>query len=149
MNIAEEISRIKTIFIDTAPIIYYIEAHPLFGPIIKEVVDVFQGGRLSAFSSVVTLTEVLPKPIQAGKGELAKRFTEFLTRGRNLAFIEISANIAEKAGQLRGKYSLKSLDAIQLAAAIDMGIDAFLTNDNGLKQIREIKILILNDYLTK
>jgi len=31
MNLSEEISKIRSIFVDTAPIIYYIEAHPLFG----------------------------------------------------------------------------------------------------------------------
>lgn len=31
MNLAQEISHIDSIFIDTVPVIYYIEAHPKFG----------------------------------------------------------------------------------------------------------------------
>jgi len=41
MTLADEISQISTIFVDTAPIIYYIEAHPKFGPLAKEVVNAF------------------------------------------------------------------------------------------------------------
>ncbi|MCK9419154.1 MAG: hypothetical protein M0R70_07230 [Nitrospirae bacterium] len=41
MTIAEELSRLNSLFIDTAPIIYYIEAHPQFGPLTKEVFDAF------------------------------------------------------------------------------------------------------------
>jgi predicted nucleic acid-binding protein len=149
MSLSDELGRIHTLFIDTAPIIYYIEAHPKFGSLAKEAVDLFQAGRLKAFSSVVTLTEVLCKPIQAGKKDLANRFAEFLRRGKNLSLIEISAEIAEKAGWIRGQYpGLKALDAIQVSAAIKVEADIFFTNDNSLKQIeREIKILVLSDYL--
>jgi len=31
--------------------------------------------------------------------------------------------------------------------AIDVGADAFLTNDKKLKQIEKIKVLVLKDYL--
>ncbi|MGR3310948.1 MAG: type II toxin-antitoxin system VapC family toxin [Candidatus Brocadiales bacterium] len=148
MTLADELSQISTVFIDTAPVIYYIEAHPQFGPLAKEVVDSFISGRLSAFSSVITLAEVLPKPIKAGDEKLAKKFAEFLKYGRNLSLIEISASMAERAGRLRGQYQdLKAIDAIQLSVAIDVGADAFLTNDKKLTQIKELKVLFLKDYL--
>jgi len=122
MTLSDELGQIDIIFIDTAPIIYYIEAHPQFGPLSKEVVDSFQSGKLSAFSSVITLTEVLPKPIEAGDENLAKKFAEFLKYGKNLSLIEISTNIAERAVKLRGQYlNLRALDAIQISAAIDIG----------------------------
>lgn len=148
MSLSDELTQIDTIFIDTAPIIYYIEAHPVFGPLTKEVVNAFQSGRLVAFSSVITLAEVLPKPIEVKDEKLARKFAEFLKYGKNLSLIEISIDIAERAGRLRGQYSdLKALDAVQISAAIDVGADAFLTNDKKLKQIKEIKVLILKDYL--
>ncbi len=148
MSLSDELDRINTIFIDTALIIYYIEAHSQFGPLAKEVVDSFRSGRLSAFSSVITLTEVLSKPIEAEDEKLARKFAEFLKRGKNLSLIEISASIAERGGKLRGGYSnLRTIDAIQISVAIDVGADAFLTNDKKLKQIKEIKVLVLKDYL--
>lgn len=147
MNLSNQLSQIKTVFIDTAPVIYYIEAHPLFGPLAKMVIDSFQAGNLIAFSSVVTLAEVLPKPIQMGRLDLAKKFTEFLKNGKNLNIIEISIEIAEDAGRLRGKYpNLKGLDAIQISTAIKVQADVFITNDDKLKQVKESKILVLKDY---
>lgn len=103
---------------------------------------------LSAFSSVITLTEVLPKPIKVGDEKLARKFADFLRHGRNLSLIEISADIAERAGKLRGQYSdLGAIDDIQISAAIDVGAKAFITNDKKLKQIKEIIVLVLKDYL--
>jgi predicted nucleic acid-binding protein len=37
--------------------------------------------------------------------------------------------------------------AIQISSATDVGLDVFITNDKKLKQIKEIKILVLKDYL--
>ena len=148
MSLSNQLSQIKTVFIDTAPIIYYIEAHPIFGPLVKMVVDNFQIGNLIAISSVITITEVLPKPIQMGRLVLASKFLEFLKNGENLDIIEISTEIAENAGKLRGKYpTLKGLDAIQISTAIKYHVDAFITNDDKLKQVKELKILVLKDYL--
>lgn len=57
-------------------------------------------------------------------------------------------HIAEIAGKLRGRYpGLNTVDAIQVSVAIDIGVDAFLTNDEKLKQIREVNVLFLKGYL--
>jgi len=62
--------------------------------------------------------------------------------------IAISADIAEEAGILRGKHQfLRTIDALQIAAAIHAKADIFLTNDKELKKINEIDIIILSDYL--
>ena len=74
MTLSDELARVRSVFIDTAPVIYYIEAHPLYGPLVQDIVAAFQSGRLSAFSSVITLVEVLPKPIEAGNEALAKQY---------------------------------------------------------------------------
>jgi len=148
MNLSDELDQLQTVFIDTAPIIYYIEAHPQFGPLAKEIVDSFRSGKLIALSSVITLVEVLPKPIERGNDELARKFSKFLKTGKNIKLLDISADIAELAGRLRGQYkSLRALDAIQIAASISAGAGAFITNDVKLRQIKEVKSIILKDFL--
>lgn len=148
MTLSEEVAKVNSLFIDTAPIIYYVEAHPLFGSLTKEVVSAFQSGNLCAYSSVLTITEVLPKPIERGDEKLARKFAEFLKHGKGLTVVEISEEVAEVAGTLRGHYSfLKTVDAVQIAAALDIGAEAFLTNDVKLKQIKEIKVLVMMDFL--
>ena len=62
--------------------------------------------------------------------------------------IEISEGTAETAGRLRGRYSfLKTIYAIQLAAALEVGAGAFLTNDVKLRQFNALKVIILKNYL--
>ena len=33
MTLSEELTKLSSVFFDTAPIIYYVEAHPQFGPL--------------------------------------------------------------------------------------------------------------------
>lgn len=116
MTLADDLSYLSSIFIDTAPIIYYIEAHPQFGPLAKKVIDSFQSGKLVAYSSVITLAEVLPKPYETGNEDLAKEFSEFLKYGNNIILMELSTEMAESAGKLHGKYPfLRTMDALQIA----------------------------------
>jgi predicted nucleic acid-binding protein len=148
MILSEALGKIKTIFLDTAPVIYFIEAHHQFGPLVKQVVELMNENRIQAFTSVLTLSEVLPKPVETGNDELAEKFKTYLKNGPNLTLLPITETIGETAGVLRGKYPhLKTVDAVQIAAAIDAEADAFLTNDKKLSGIKEIKVLVLNNYL--
>ena len=54
-ELTKRIKDINSIFIDTAPIIYYIEAHPQFGPITKNLFDALQTGKHIGYSSFVAL----------------------------------------------------------------------------------------------
>jgi predicted nucleic acid-binding protein len=96
----------------------------------------------------MTLSEVLPKPVETGNNELAEKFKTYLKNGANLTLLPITETIGESAGVLRGKYPhLKTVDALQIAAALDAEAEAFLTNDKKLSGIKEIKILVLSDYI--
>ncbi len=148
MILSEALGQIKTIFLDTAPVIYFIEAHDEFGPLVRQVTDLMNEKRLQAFTSVLTLSEVLPKPMETGNVALVEKFKVYLKNGPNLTVLPITETIGETAGLLRGRYPhLKTVDAVQIAAALDADADAFLTNDKKLSGIKEIKILVLGDYL--
>jgi len=147
MSFSEELEKAGSVFIDTAPIIYYIEAHPVYGPVVKQLVTAFSDGRVAAYSSVITLAEVLPAPLRAKNEKLAKMFADFLKHGRNLKLVPISAEIAEEAGRLRARYSaVKAFDAMQISAALNVKAGLFITNDRKLKNVKEISVLVLEDH---
>ena len=114
----------------------------------KTCIDALKSGTIQAFTSVLTLTELLPKPVEKKQEDLIKKFNGFLRSSKNLTLIEISTDIAEIAGRLRGNYPfLKTVDAIQISIAIEIKADAFLTNDIKLKRLTEVQVIVLKDYL--
>jgi predicted nucleic acid-binding protein len=96
-------------------------------------------------TSVLTLTEVLVKPIRLGHKKIASEYEQILKSSPNIELCDIDTNISKKAAKLRAKHALKTPDAIQLATGIEKNADYFFTNDFRLKKVSEIKILTLND----
>jgi predicted nucleic acid-binding protein len=146
MALREDIAEIHSIFIDTAPFIYFVEGHSELGQRVKAIFDYFHLNELQIYSSVITLTEVVSKPVQVGNKGLVEQFVRLLKNRKNFCLLEISREIAIKAGELRGCYPfLKSMDALQIAAAMEKKVDIFFTNDLRLKQIKDINIWTMED----
>jgi len=136
----------KTVFIDTAPLIFFIEKNPKYS-IVKPVVCLIDSGQAKGLTSTITLLEVLVLPLREGNKKLADAYRSILLSSKNLETCEISNAISEKAATLRAKYGFKTPDSIQLATAIIRRVDYFLTNDLALKQINEIKVVVLEDFI--
>lgn len=57
----------KTVFLDTAPLIYFIEGHSVYQPILSSLFELNDKGGFSFVTSSVTLLEVLVKPLREGQ----------------------------------------------------------------------------------
>lgn len=137
----------EVVGLDTAPLIYFIERLPKY---INEVRPFFQAVNrrdLRIVTSVVTLIEVLVHPIRRNDESLAYRYNDILLSSPNIATDPLTPTIAQHAAELRAEYSLKTVDAIQLATAFSHGCRAFLTNDRDFGDISGIRILRLRDLV--
>ncbi|MDO8722627.1 MAG: PIN domain-containing protein [Syntrophales bacterium] len=140
---------IRRLFLDTAPLIYYVEKHPHYAKDLRPVFDRIDKGLLTAFTSPITLAECLVHPYRQNLADLQKDFSELIVNGKNTVFVPIDQNISQKAAQLRASYSLSLTDALQIATALAADCDALLTNDMEMKRITEIKIVALADVIKK
>ncbi len=135
----------KTLFIDSAPLIYYIEGHTTYQSILVDLFRANDLGRFHFITSTITLLEVLVMPMRLGRNDIATQYKNLLTGSNYIEIIELTADIAAKAAQLRAKYDLKTPDSIQLATAIEYNADLFLTNDVRLKNIDGLNMLTLQN----
>lgn len=137
-------SSVKKIALDTNLFIYVFEQSNEFGEKAKAILEQVENGIYLAVASVISLTEILVKPIREGNMSLEKQYKLLFTHFPNLSIIPIDNSIAERAAYLRGIYGLKTPDALIVASAIAAGAELFITNDLRLEQIREIKCIALN-----
>ncbi len=143
----EALSGVKRLAIDTAPIIYFIEENPKYLPLVEEVFEKIEAGSITGITSAITLTEVLTHPLRLGNDELRKTYFELLLGARNFATLPIEIGMADTAAELRARYGFRTPDALQLACGIAAGCDAFLTNDQALRRVTEISVLVLDELL--
>lgn len=138
------------IALDTAPIIYFVEANTSYVTLVNAIFQEIDKGTLNAVTSAITLTEVLVHPFEKQLPFLQQQYTDLLLHSRHLTTISFDATVAIRAAEVRAKYKsnqLRTPDAIQLAVALQEGCQAFLTNDKRLKVVQELEVLVLDDYL--
>ncbi len=135
----------KVVFLDTAPLIYFIEGHSEYQNILLELFDLNDKGNFSFITSSITLLEVLVKPLRENKPDIAEQYRNILTKAPGIEVFDVTSSISETAARLRAKYSFRTPDAIQLATSIEVGANYFLTNDNRLKAVSETVVITVAD----
>ncbi|MGV8074945.1 MAG: type II toxin-antitoxin system VapC family toxin [Syntrophobacteraceae bacterium] len=133
----------KTVGLDTAPLIYFIEEHPAYIETVRLFFEAMDSGSFLVVTSTVTLLEVLVHPLRSNNIKLAEEYRDILLNSR-LMTLEVSNAIAEKAAQLRAAHNIRTPDAIQISAALDAGATHFFTNDIRLPDIPTIRIFSLD-----
>ncbi len=135
----------KTIFLDTAPLIYFIEGHSAYQGVLSRIFSANDKGTFTFLTSTITLLEVLVKPLREGKHKIVHQYRNILTAAAGIELMDIDNKVAEKAAVLRAAHSLKTPDALQLVVAAVHEADYFLTNDVRLKNIASISVITLDD----
>jgi predicted nucleic acid-binding protein len=133
----------KRIFLDTAPLIYFIEGHSTYQDKLMAYFTSNDNGDFIFITSSITLLEVLVKPLKEGKSKLVTQYKTILLNAEGIQIFEISNEVAERAAQLRAKYGLRTPDALQIATALEYRADYFLTNDHRLNSVTEISTVTL------
>jgi predicted nucleic acid-binding protein len=121
------------------------ERHPKYGNIVKPIFKEIEKGNVEAITTNITLLEVLVHPYRTGNKNLAEQYRDILLNAEGLTTYEVTHEISETAAKLRALYSIRTPDAIQIATAMVHNADVFLSNDEALKKISEIKVLCLRD----
>src|ERR1700721_2546994 len=92
------------LLMDSAPIIYFLESHPIWGPRFKPVFEAHAAARVRFAVTTVTVAEVLAGPLQTGDEALARRYRAIL---ESWQCIDLDVGIAESAARLRPQLPLK------------------------------------------
>lgn len=133
--------------LDTNPVIYAFEQNAEFGPVVRPVFEQIGKGTIRAYASVVTLVEVLTRPLRLRNEPVARLYREFLLGTENVTTVALTTELAEQAADLRARYNLKTADAIVAATALQSRCEALLTNDEDLKEFKDTKVLYIGAFV--
>lgn len=144
MKIANALSGVRRLFLDTAPVIYHIEGNANYQPLTDFVFQRISSGACPAAASPITLAECLVRPFQKQDMALIHRFRQAMTAGAHTRYTSLD-DAAESAAEFRARYNLSLTDAFQIASALKADCDVFLTNDFGLQRVQELMVLVIDE----
>ncbi len=126
------------LLVDSAPVIYILERHPMFGPYFQPLFEAHAAGKLRFAVTTVTIAEVLTGAFKARKNDLARRYRIVLESWR---VIPLDVDIAESAARFRAETGMRLPDAIQLASAVAINAFALVTHDRDFSAVRGLRII--------
>lgn len=123
----------KAVYLDTNVFVYAVEGFAPHRAFVEGLFRAVDAGRLRAVTSELTLAEVLVKPLELGRTDIAELYTDLVQDSGRLTVVPIDRTILMEAARYRVELGLRLPDAIHVATAVAAGCDALLSNDQGLK----------------
>jgi predicted nucleic acid-binding protein len=131
------------VYVDSSIVVYTVERHPDFGPLLNPLWEKVQAGVLRVITSELTLMETLVLPLRRHDAALADDFRQFL-RLPGTSMASITLPVLENAAALRARHpTLRTPDALHLATSESAAAALFLTNDQRLRGIGSVPVISL------
>lgn len=147
LKFRRSIEKHKIVGLDTAPFIYFIEDVAPYADLLEPAFNLLENHGLRAFTSTITLAEILAKPLAEKKYGLIDEIKFTLKTFSTLTMVVIDEKLAEAAALIRARHGIRLPDALQIAAAIQGEATLFITNDKRIKKVDAIEVLVLSDWL--
>ncbi len=147
-RLRDDLSRYQAVAIDTMIFIYVLEKNPIYFSLAKTILEIVEAGLVEGVISVITLTELLTAPAQEKDVEAMREYEMYLLNFPHLTVLPVNVEIARAAAHVRGDIGLPAPDAIILATAQNVQVDAIVTNDKRWRhKISGTEVVLLEDYL--
>ena len=136
------------IYVDAQILIYTVEAHVDYGPLLRPLWTAMTAGQVTASTSALSWLEVLVPSVRHGDLSRQANYRHMLD-GTQLTVSPITTAVLEEAARLRATHhALRTPDAIHVATALTLSCGTFLTNDRRLRSVSGLPITILDDVLS-
>lgn len=137
-----------SVYVDTPILIYSVEKHPQWGPLLRPLWQAAEDGTIEIISSQLVLVETLTIPLRTANESLIADY-ETLFESPGITLTPITPTILRDAARLRAAYiRLRTPDAIHAATASLLSCRMFLSNDHGFRNIANFNATILSDVLS-
>lgn len=132
----------KRVAVDTNIFVYHLTRESLFHPKAVKLLETTVKKKINLITSNITIIEVLSYDAPEKQIKLLEKE---LFQIPNVEIMEVSNDIAIESARIRRDYGFRLPDSIQLATAVSAKAKAFITNDEGLKKFKELKVITLDE----
>lgn len=145
-DFASRLAQCKVVALDAMVFIYHFENHPSLANLTQLIFDRMEAGLLTSLVSVIGVTEIYSGPLRKGYSTLFEEYKRVFITYPNLLLMPVTLEVGEQAAILRAKYEIRTPDAIHIATGVVHQAEAFISNDEALRSVEELPILLLSDF---
>lgn len=135
------------VYVDANPLIYSIERHADFAPMLVPLWRAAALNVIEVVTSELTLLESLVGPLKAGNRDLAHLY-ELALQSSEIQLIPLNLDVLREAAKIRAMSRLKTPDALHAATAMVAGCVLFVTNDDDFRGRLPMPMIVLRDLPT-
>lgn len=135
----------RRVLVDTCIWIYHLERYEHWAEPAGEVLAAIESGRWTGVGSELTLLELLVKPLQLRRQDLADEYELLLSHFPNLELLPVSRDVLLDAAALRAQCRLRTPDSIVVATGLQAGATLAITNDEAWRSVHGIEVCLLAD----
>lgn len=130
--------------LDTPVFVYFFQKNKEYFSRARSVLKAVEDGRVAGIFSAIGMIELFTGLKKQGRDDLVSYYKAALSTFPNLMIVgSLDEKIVDIASEFRVRYGISTPDAIHIATAIDAGAKKFITNDKGLKRVKDILIELL------
>jgi predicted nucleic acid-binding protein len=111
-GIDDALSRHAVIGLDTMLFVYYLEDRSRLTDLAVSVLDRVESGTITAVTSEITIMELMIRPLQLGRSDIASGYEDLLTNYPNLTITALPRIVIRQSAELRARHGLHALDAL-------------------------------------
>jgi predicted nucleic acid-binding protein len=135
------------VYFDVNPIIYFIEQNGDFFEPVAPIFEMLGEGTLMAFTSELSLTEILIKPTRQKQHKVIDTYKDLLLDPQLFTLTKVGRETFLQAAQLGGSLGMRTPDAIHLASAMENQCKYFITNDKKIRSHGGVRVALISDYM--
>ena len=130
------------VYLDTVIVIYLVEGLPSFQSRAQDHLAALTAAGHRVAVSDLTRLECRIKPVRLRDAALLADFDTFLDAG-TVAKVPLTSAVYDLATHIRAVHRFGLADSLHLAAALESGCGAFLTNDARLARFPDLPVQVL------
>jgi predicted nucleic acid-binding protein len=81
-----------------------------------------------------------------GEDDLADLYRILIHEMPNVSTVAVDSAIASRAAEIRAAHKTGPTESLLLATTLESGATALVTSDKGFRQVKGMKVMVLDDY---
>ncbi len=135
------------LYLDTNIFIYLVEGHPTYAQPLMELFERLELDAIQAVTSELSIAEVLVKPIRDNQPTLVEVYKKLLDPESKIRTLPIDRATLMSSAETRARFGGRAFDAIHVATAVLARCSCFITNDEGIRGPRNLRIVHLSELM--